>query len=92
MYKLSFSNYLREEIDEGFDLLGLNRSEGLPGGCPGAPFETRGRLFGDMVVGIARDGCIFGIFGLGVSFVRLTFAFSSSISHLRFTFGMTTSS
>ena len=92
MYRIPFSNYLREEIDEGFDLLGLNRFEGLPGGGPGAPFETRGRLFGDLFAGIARDGCIFGIFGLGVSFVRLAFEFSSSISRFCFTFGMTTSS
>ena len=64
IYRFPFSNYLREEIDERFDLLDLNRFGGLPGG-PGAPFETRGRIF--------------GILGLRMSFVRLTFEFSSSI-------------
>ena len=91
IYRFLFSNYLREGID-GFDLLGLNRFGGLPGGDPGAPFETQGRLFGDLFAGIARGGCIFRIFGLGMSFVRLTFEFSSSMSRFRFTFGMTTSS
>ena len=90
MHRLPFLDYLLEEIDEGFDL--LKRFEGLPGGGPGTPFETWGRLFGDLFAGIAWDGCIFGIFDLEVSFVRLTFEFSSSISRFRFTFGMTTSS
>ena len=39
IYRFPFSNYLREGIDQGFDLLGLNRFGGLPG--PGAPFETQ---------------------------------------------------
>ena len=58
IYRFPFSNYRREEIDERFDLLDLNRFGGLPGGGPGAPFETRGRLLGDWFAGIARDGCI----------------------------------
>ena len=92
IYSLSFSNYLREGIDEVFDLLSLNRFGGLPGGGPGTPFETRGRFFDDFFAGIARGGCFFGICGLGLSFVRLAFDFSSSVSRFRFfTFRMTTS-
>ena len=86
-----FSNYLQEGIDEAFDLLGLKRFRGLSEG-PGVPFETQVRLFGDLFVGIGRDGCIFGIFELGMSFVHFTFEFCSSISRFRFTFGMRTSS
>ena len=91
IYMFLLSNYLRERINEALDLLGLNRFGGLPGG-PGAPFETQGRLFGDLFVGIGRGGCIFGIFELGMSFVHFTFEFCSSISRFRFTFGMRTSS
>ena len=58
IYRFPFSNYLREEIDERFDLLDLNRFGGLPGGGSGAPFKTRGRLQGDWFAGIARGGCI----------------------------------
>ena len=69
IYRFPFSNYLREEIDERFDLLDLNRFGGLPGGGPGAPFETRGRLLGDWFAGIARGGCIlvFSVWGWALS-------------------------
>ena len=93
IYSLTRSNYLREGIDEGFDLLGLNRFGGLAGGDPGTHFETRGRFFGSFFAGIARGGCFFGICGLGLSFVRLAFDFSTSVSRFRFlTFGVTISS
>ena len=91
IYMFLLSNYLRERINEALDLLGLNRFGSLQGG-PGATFETQGRLFGDLFVGIGRGGCIFGIFELGMSFVHFTFEFCSSISRFRFTFGMRTSS
>ena len=54
IYRFPFSNYLREEIDERFDLLDLSRFGGLPGECPGAPFKTRGRLLGDWFAGITE--------------------------------------
>ena len=60
IYRFPFSNYLREEIDERFDLLDLNRFGGLPGGSPGAPFKTKGRVLGDWFAGITRGGCILG--------------------------------
>ena len=56
IYRFPFSNYHREELDERFDLLDLNRFGGLPAG-PGTPFKTRGRVLGDWFAGIA-GGCI----------------------------------
>ena len=69
IYRFPFSNYLREEIDERFDLLDLNRFGGLPGGGPGAPFKTRGRVLGDWFAGITRGGCIlvFSVWGWALS-------------------------
>ena len=59
-----------------------SRFGGLPGGGPGAPFETRGRLLGDWFAGIARDGCIlvFSVWGWDLS----TWHLNSPLRYLGF--------
>ena len=83
---MSFSHYLRQGIEEGFDSFGLNRFGGLPGGGPDTTCEARGRFFGNSLSAIWRGCCFFGIrFGFGLC----RFAFGASACTFRFDLGMT---
>ena len=52
-------------MDEGFDVLGLNRFGGAPGGGPGTVTsnEARGRFLVACLFGFARGTNFFGMWG-----------------------------
>ena len=69
-------------MDEGFDVLGLNRFGGGPGGGPSTSTsnETRGRFFVPCLLGFGRGINFFEMWawGFGFGFARLEL---TGISH-----------
>ena len=82
-------------MDEGFNVFGLNRFGGWPGGGPGISIETRARFDGACLFGIARGTNFFRmrIFGFGFGLTRFELA-ASFAPRFRFAcfFGIITSS
>ena len=60
IYSWSFSNYLREGMDEGFNWFWFNLNR-FCGGGPGGSIDARGRFLGACLFGVTRGNNFFAI-------------------------------
>ena len=83
-------------MDEDFNVFGLNRFGGGPGGGPGISIETRARFDGACLFGIARGTNFFRMrifgFGFGLTRFELAASFAPRFRFACFFFGIITSS